>query len=96
MLIKACVILCPTIKYNEAYQKHSCVWGDPEGYVVSPGERLTVYLQAFYKLFQGTPTLYIIDNCNVSKALMKKKDVLLELPFSGHHVGQSVWVLAHK
>ena len=24
------VILCPTIKYNEVYQKHSWLWGDPE------------------------------------------------------------------
>ena len=49
-----------------------------------------------YQVFQGEPTLYIIDDCSASKALTKKKDMLSELAFSGRHAGASLWVLTQK
>ena len=56
-------------------------------------ERLHDYLRAFYHVFMGEPTLYIIDECSASTALTKKKDMLSMLAFSGRHAEQSVWVL---
>jgi hypothetical protein len=47
-------------------------------------------------LFQGEPTLYIIDDCSASRALTKKRDMLSELAFSGRHAEQSIWVLTQK
>ena len=90
------VILCPTIRYNRAYQERSWVWKDPEVYVLDPGDRLQDCLRACYQIFQGEPTLYIIDDCSASKALTKKKDMLSKLAFSGRHAEQSVWVLTQK
>ena len=90
------IILCPTIRYNQVYQECPWVWSDPEVYVVDPGERLHDCLRAFFQVFQGEPTLYIIDDCSASKALTKKKDMLSELAFSGRHAKQSVWVLTQK
>jgi len=90
------VLLCPTIRYNKTYQGCPWMWSDPEVYVVDPGERLHDYLRAFYKLFQGEPTLYIIDDCSATKALRQKNDMLSELAFSGRHAEQSVWVLTQK
>ena len=63
---------------------------------VDPGESLHDYLRAFYLVFQGEPTLYVIDDCSATKALTKKKDMLFELAFSGRHAKQSVWVLTQK
>ena len=90
------VILCPTIRYNRTYQECPWVWSDPQVYVVDPGKRLHDCLRAFYQLFQGEPTLYIIDDCSASKAMTKKKDMLSELAFSGRHSEQSVWVLSQR
>ena len=90
------MILCPTIRHNKTYQNRPWVWGDPEVYVVDPGERLHDYLRAFYMAFEGEPTLYIVDDCSATKALTKKKDMLSELAFSGRHAEQSVWVLTQK
>lgn len=90
------VVLCPTVKHNKTYQGCPWMWTDPEIYFVNPGERLHDYLRAFYSVFQGEPTLYIIDDCSASKALTKKKDMLSELAFSGRHAEQSVWVLTQK
>ena len=81
------VILCPTIRYNKTYQECPWVWNDPEVYVIDPGERLHDCLRAFYQVFQGETTLYIIDDC---------KNMLSELAFSGRHAGQSVWVLSQR
>ena len=61
-----------------------------------PSERLHDYLRAFYHVFIGEPTLYIIDDCSARKALTKKNDMLSELAFSDRHADQSDWVLTHK
>ena len=90
------VILCPTIRYNETYRTRGWIRTDPRVYIINPGERLQDYLRALYQLFQGEPTLYIIDDCSATKALTKKKDVLSELAFSGRHANQSVWVVTQK
>ena len=69
------VVLCPTIEHKTYKQ---CPWlrTDPEVYVLDPGERLHDYLRAFYLVFKGEPTLFIIDDCSATKALTKKKDML--------------------
>ena len=90
------VILCPTIKYNKAYHDRAWIWDDPQIIVVNPDEQLHEYLRLFFNVFQGEPTLYIIDDCAAKKALTKKKDMLSELAFSGRHASQSVWVLTQK
>ena len=64
--------------------------------MLDPGERLEDYLRAFYLVFKGEPTLFIIDDCSAKKALTQKKDALSELAFSGCHAHQSVWVLTQK
>ncbi|MEW8246789.1 MAG: ATPase/DNA packaging protein [Candidatus Thiodiazotropha endolucinida] len=90
------VVLCPTVRHNKTYQQCPWIWTDPEVYLLDPGERLHDYLRAFYHVFMGEPTLYIIDDCSASTALTKKKDMLSMLAFSGRHAEQSVWVLTQK
>ena len=72
------VILCPTVQHNKTYKDRPWIWADPEVYVIDPGERLHDCLRAFFQVFQGEPTLYIIDDCSATKALTKKKDMLSE------------------
>ena len=91
------VVLCPTVRHNKTYHQRPWIWADPKVYVVDPGERLYDYLRAFYLVFQGEPTLYVINDCSATKALTnKKKDMLSELAFSGRHAKQSAWVLTQK
>ena len=95
-VFKHIVILCPTIKYNKAYQEREWIWTDKEIYLIDPGERLQDWLRFFFEIFQGESTLYIIDDCSANRALTKKKDMLSYLAFSGRHAQQSVWVLTQK
>ena len=90
------VVLCPTIRHNKTYHQCPWIWTDPEVYLLDPGEGLHDYLRAFYHVFIGEPTLYIIDDCSASTASTKKKDLLSMLAFSGRHAEQSVWVLTQK
>ena len=84
------VVLCPTIEHNKTYKQCPWLWTDPEVYILDPGERLQDYLQAFYLVFKGEPTLFIIDDCSATKALTEKKDMLSELAFSGRHAEISI------
>ena len=54
------------------YKQCPWLWTDPEVYVLYPGERFHDYLRAFYLVFKGEPTLFIIDECSATKALTKK------------------------
>ena len=90
------VILYPTIEHNKTYKQCPWLWADPEVYVLDPGERLHDYLWAFYLVFKGEPTLFIIDDCSATKALNKKRDMLSESAFSGRLADISVWVLTQK
>ena len=67
------VILCRTLKYNKTYKERGWLYTDPEIYLFDPGERLNDYLRAFYGLFAGEPTLFIIDDCSATKAITEKK-----------------------
>ena len=89
-------VLCPTVRHNKTYQQCPWIWTNPGVYLLDPGERLHDYLRAFYHVFMGQPTSYIIDDCSASTALTKKKDMLSMLAFSGRHAEQSVWVLTQK
>ena len=86
------VVLCPTVRHNKTYHQRPWIWADAAVYVLDPGERLHDYLPAFYLVFQGEPTLYVIDDCSATKALTKK-DMFSELAFSGRHAKTPVWVL---
>ena len=90
------VVLCPTVQHNKTYKQCPWIWTDPKVYLLDPGERLHDYLRAFYHIFMGEPTLYIINDCSASTVLTKKKDLLPILAFSGRPAKQSVWVLTQK
>ena len=90
------VILCPTLRHNQTYQNCRWLFSDPEVYLIDPADRLHDSLRAFYKLFQGESTLFIVDDMAASKSIKIKRDMLSELVFSGRHAKQSVWVLTQK
>ena len=92
-VFKHIAVLCPTVRRN---QTRDWIWDDPEVYLADPGNRLHDCLRAFYQIFAGEPTLYLIDDCATSKALTQKKNKLSEFCFSGRHAQQSVWVLTQK
>ena len=81
-----------------SYRARAWIWRDPEVYVIDlTGDRgLHDWLRIFYTLFQGEPTLYVIDDCRATKELKKKMCMLSYLAFSGRHALQTVWVLSQK
>ena len=95
-LFRHIVVLCPTIQHNRTYKQRPWLWTDPEVFVLDPGERIHDYLRAFYLVFKGEQTLFIIDDCSATNALIQKKDMVSELALSGRHAEISVWVLTQK
>ena len=64
--------------------------------ILNPAERLHEILRVLFKRFQGSPTLYLLDDLSATKALIKRKDMLSELAFSGRHANESVRVLSQR
>jgi len=46
--------------------------------------------------FEGTNTLIILDDCASSKNVKGRTGELVDLGFSGRHIGISVWVVTQK
>jgi len=90
------VIFCTTLKYNKSYKERRWVWTDDNVYLVDPSGRLNECLEYFYQLFEGTKTLFIIDDCSAEQEMIKKRKTLSKLAFSGRHAGISVWLLTQK
>eukprot|EP00745_Piridium_sociabile_P030731 TRINITY_DN50_c0_g3_i1.p3 TRINITY_DN50_c0_g3~~TRINITY_DN50_c0_g3_i1.p3 ORF type:complete len:204 (+),score=7.22 TRINITY_DN50_c0_g3_i1:2805-3416(+) len=90
------VIFCPTLKYNKSYRERKFIWSDDEIYVVDPSNKLSECLEYFYRLFEGTTTLFIIDDCSAERDMVKKRNTLAKLAFSGRHAGISIWILTQK
>ena len=53
-------------------------------------------LRVLISRFQGSSTLYLLDDLSAAKALTKLKDMLSELAFSGRHANESVRVLNQR
>jgi hypothetical protein len=90
------VIFCPTIKDNKTYKEREFILKDNCIFIVNPGNRLNECLENCYESFKGHETLFIIDDCSAEKDIIKKRNTLAKLAFSGRHVGLSVWVLTQK
>ena len=90
------VIFCTTLKYNKSYRERRFIWADDEVYLVDPSDKLSECLEYYYRLFEGTRTLFIINDCSAEQDIVEKRKSLSKLAFSGRHAGISVWVLTQK
>jgi hypothetical protein len=90
------VIFCPTIKHNKTYHNRRFILEDNKIFIVNPGNKLNECLECYCNLLKGYETLFIIDDCSAEKDIVKKRNTLSMLAFSGRHVNISVWVLTQK
>ena len=74
--------------------------GDKRFIVLSPSasnsEEIDSLLQDVVTYFSGTNTLFILDDCAVSKDLKRRSNQFIDLAFSERHKGISVWVLTQQ
>lgn len=90
------VIFCTTLKYNKAYKERKFIWHDNNIYLIDPSNSLSEHLEYYYNVFEGTQTLFIIDDCSAERDMIKKRKTLSKLAFSGRHALVSVWILTQK
>jgi len=90
------VIFCPTLHNNRAYRERKFIWSDENVIIVNPSDRLSECLEYYYKLFENRQTLFLIDDCSAERDIVKKRNSLSKLAFSGRHAQISVWLLTQK
>ena len=61
-------------------------------FLVDPCGKLNESLKFFYEKMKDHETLFIIDDCAASKDIVKKRNTLAELAFSGRYAKISMWV----
>ena len=92
------VIFCPTYFNNTTYNR-KWIYTDKNVYVLNPGSvehNLDSVLYFATQVFEGSNTLFIIDDCANLQDSKKKVSQLCHLAFSGRHYGLTVWVLNQK
>jgi hypothetical protein len=92
------VIFCPTVFVNKTYLNSKFIWQDDNVFIVNPQDKLNECLEYYFNLFKSpeTNTLFIIDDCSAEKSIVKKRQTLSKLAFSGRHHNISVWLLTQK
>ena len=101
------IVICPTLKYNEAYLNRDWLFKDTDQvFLVVPDEWYSNYddsfdksLRVFYEIFgkkDDGHALFLIDDCSAQKGMTKKKQTLSDLAFSGRHANCSLWILTQK
>ena len=90
------IIICPTLKHNEAYKSGGWVWTDPEVIPIEPGNQLHYLIKKINKQLAGSKTLFLINDIIANEALNKCYQLLLELAISGRHRGHSLWLLTQS
>ena len=89
------VLICPTFEYNKTY--HRIGENDPRMFIIiCKQHEVESWLKIVSWLFEGTKTLIIIDDCAASKDVKGCTGQLVELAFSGRHIGISIWMLTQK
>ena len=84
--------LCNTIKHTSLDRGYGLMMKS----TLLIREQLQYCSRIMYELIQCKPSLYITDDCCAKTAMTKKKDMLLELAFSGQHAEESVRVCTQK
>jgi len=89
------VLIGPTFMHNSTY--HRLGENDPRmDVIVCEQHDVERWLKLVRVLSEGTNTLIILDDCAASKDVKGRTGELVNLAFSGRHIGISVWVLTQK
>lgn len=98
------ILICPTIHVNKTYLERSWLFEHERIFLIDPNEfykedALNSTLKFFYEnlgKMDDSSVLFIIDDCSAEKGIVKKRQVLSELAFSGRHYNVSTWILSQK
>ena len=87
------VIICPTFSWNKTYQGWKFL-KDPDLITIEcDQERIDLIIRYTVKIFQGTNTLIILDDCACSTDVKKRVSELVKLGFGARHYELSTIVV---
>ena len=87
------VIICPTFSWNKTYQGWNFL-KDPDLITIEcDQERIDLIIRYTVKIFQGTNTLIILDDCACSTDVKKRVSELVKLGFGARHYELSTTVV---
>ena len=89
------VLICPTFAHNRTLYRFA--ERDPRFYpIICEQHQVENWLKLASLFFEGTNTLFVLDDCAASKDVKGRTGELVKLGFSARHSGISVWVLTQQ
>ena len=85
------IILCPPLRYNEAY-----LWIDSYVIPIEPGNHFYDWIKMLGSLLAGFKNLFFIDDIIANGTLDKRRQPLPGLAISGRHKDNSLWMLTQS
>ena len=89
------VLICSTFAYNRTLYRFA--ESDPRlDVVICKEHQVKAWLKIAHIFMEGTNSLIVLDDCATSKDVKGRTGQIVELGFSAHHEGISVWVLTQQ
>ena len=89
-------IVCPTLDDNKTYQNWKYL-SDPKVYELPcDHDEVEEILQKIKNFAKNTNSLIILDDCAASKDVKNRTSALVDLAFSGRHIGLSTIVITQQ
>lgn len=90
------VLICPTFKWNKAYQDWKYV-REPDVLAIDCAQdNVDAVLKYVTNVFKGTNTLIVLDDCASGQDVKNRTSQLVSLAFSARHFGLSVMVVTQQ
>jgi len=90
------VIICPTYMWNKTYHRR-WIYEDDNVMMIDPSSSsLDKCVKCLTDIFNGTNSLFVIDDSANLEDVKKKATSLTDLAISTIHYGISVWVICQK
>ena len=90
------VIVCPTLDWNTTYQDWRYLSDSDVVQVPCDQESVDTVLGAVSKVFKGSTTMVVVDDCASSRHVKKRTSELIRLAISARHYGLSVVVVTQQ
>ena len=90
------VIICPTLRENDTYHAKEWIKNDDNVWLVDPKDNLYQWIKKFSELLRFFEALFIIDDIIANESRDKRRQPLLELPISGRHRSNYLWLLTQS
>ena len=90
------IIICPTFSWNKTYEQWKYIDDSDINTIECSQDCIDDMLKYVAKIYRGTNSLIILDDCACSSDVKKRVSKLVKLGFGARHYGLSTMVITQQ